>query len=95
MERGRLALCGALDLLDLFGGPQLIFTPVYLICVDPLQPRYALWTIYVRHVVCAQIVSQDERVVLSEQLEVCCYFTLLLLSSYTFQTLLAALLVAF
>ena len=65
VDRGRLTLGGALDLLDLSGGAQLLVTPLLLICIDPHEPRRSLWTVSMRHVLSAHIPSQDERVELS------------------------------
>jgi len=69
VQRGHLSLGGALDVLDLAGAAQLILTPLLLICVDPLQPHRALWTISMRHVLSAHIPSDQERLRLSSQLE--------------------------
>ena len=69
VERGRFAYAGALDLLELSGGAQLIITPLMLICVDPQHTRQAMWTVPMHHVLSAQIASTEERKSLSEQLE--------------------------
>lgn len=82
MDRGRLTLGGALDLLDLSGGAQLLVTPLLLICIDPHQPRRSLWTVSMRHVLCAHIPSQDERVELSHLIQVSCIHTCIISHTY-------------
>ena len=70
VERGRFAFAGALDLLELSGGAQLIITPLMLICVDPQRTRHAMWTLHMRLVLSAQMATPEERAVLTVQLEV-------------------------
>jgi hypothetical protein len=70
VERGRFAFAGALDLLELSGGAQLIITPLMLICVDPQRTRHALWTLPMRLVLSAHMATSEERRALTAQLEV-------------------------
>ena len=68
VDRGRLTLGGALDLIDLCGGAQLILTPLVLICVDPKHPRRALWTVSMRHILSAHVPPVGQRAQLIAQL---------------------------
>ena len=69
VERGQLALGGAIDVLELCSGGQLVLTPIYIICLDPVRPRQALWKVAMRHVISVHIASEQDRASMCEMIQ--------------------------